>query len=198
MFSKQFRPQPRWGLTRWGLTRWGLTRLGLTRQGIAGRVIALVALAAVALSTQLLPVASAVVLLTLSGCAAGRQELSGTELTDPPPRSSYYVTTRRGEELEFISLAAHADTLTGTLRTTRRRMVGAGETERVEVQNQYREMALPMSDVRRVEIDGARRKSLLYVIAGAVVAGGAYFIINRPENDPGDTGGGGRTPPTIP
>lgn len=146
---------------------------------------------------RLRPVVLLVLVPWLAGCAA-RQELSGTDLLNPPARASYYVTTKDGQEMEFISLRAESDTLTGTMKTIRRRMVGSGELERVEVQNQYREMAFPLSDVRRVEIEGSRRKSLLYMIAGAVVAGGTYFVVNRPENDSAGSGGGGKTPPQLP
>ena len=135
--------------------------------------------------------------LAFTGCA-GRQELSRGELTDPPRSDSYFVITDRGEELEFIRMKAADDTLAGTIRTTRKRMVGTGERERMEVQNEYREVRLPLAEVRRVEIAGGHRTGLLYAVVGAIAAGGAYFILNRPESAKSPTTGGGKPWPPNP
>ena len=152
------------------------------------------ALGSLTLPNLILPLLSG---LALTGCA-GRQELARSELTDPPRSDSYFVTTNRGEELEFITLKAADDTLSGTLRTTRKRLVGTGDRERMEVQNQYRDIMLPLSSVQRVEIQGTHRTGLLYAIVGAIAAGGAYFVLNKPDDTTTGGTGGGKEPPPPP
>ena len=166
----------------------------LFRVGGVASTLRTVTLGAFALPNLVLPLLSG---LALTGCA-GRQELARSELTDPPRSDSYFVTTNKGEELEFITLKAADDTLSGTLRTTRKRMVGTGDRERMEVQNQYRDILLPLSNVPRVEIPGTHRTGLLYAVVGAIAAGGAYFVLNQPDKTTTGGTGGGKEPPPNP
>lgn len=136
-------------------------------------------------------------LLALSGCA-GRTVVPMADLTDPPDSESYFVTTQQGEELEFVTFRASADSLQGTVRTVRQRVVGHGDDERVEARNQYREVALPLSEVQRVEIRKSGPPGLVLAAASAVAVGGVYLLLNKGEEDPPvDDGGGGRPPPDI-
>ena len=126
------------------------------------------------------------VLLGLAGCTA-RTIIPVGELTDPPHSDSYFVTTRSGQEMEFVTLRAAGDTLEGTVRTVRQRVTGQGEGERVEVRNDYRDVFLPFGDVRSVEIRKSAPREIFLVAAGALAAGGLYFLLRKNN----DAGGGG-------
>jgi hypothetical protein len=136
-------------------------------------------------------------LLALSGCA-GRMVVPMDRLADPPRSESYLVTTVGGEEMEFVTFRAVADTLHGTVKTVRKRLVGAGAGERMEVRNEYREVALPVSGVRSVEIPGSGPDRWLLVAAGAVVAGGIYLVAHGARDNGASDGGTGKTPPGNP
>jgi hypothetical protein len=136
-------------------------------------------------------------LLAFAGCA-GRSVIPMADLTDPPESESYFVTTQQGEELEFVTFRATADSLQGTVRTVKQRVVGHGDDERVEARNQYREMALPLSAVQRVEVARNGPPSLVLAAASAVAVGGVYLLLNKSDEEPPiDDGGGGRPPPDI-
>jgi hypothetical protein len=132
-------------------------------------------------------------LLGLSGCA-GRTVVPLSDLTDPPDSESYFVTTQSGEQYEFVTLAATGDTLAGTVRIVKQRVVGDGSEERVEERNQYREMLLPTSQVSRVEIPKGGPSKVVLAAAGAAAIGSVVYLLSRGDEEAPDDGGGGKPP----
>jgi hypothetical protein len=140
----------------------------------------------------------AIVMLAVTGCAGGRSVVPMSEVTSPPDRDVYYVTTTSGEELDFITLQSDGAVITGTVRDVKERLVGRGEDERVESSSQYRDVRLPLSDVARIEIDKPGSSPIVLLAAGAAALGGAFLIFSAGDDDAGDTGGGGKGPPDLP
>jgi hypothetical protein len=140
----------------------------------------------------------AVLALTGLTACAGRTVVPMADLADPPKSESYFVTTQAGEQYEFVTFRAEGDTLLGTIRIVKQRVVGQGESERVEERNQYREVAIPTSQVSRVEIQKSGPPRLLLAAAGAAALGGVYLLLNKSDDEPVDTGGGGRPPIDFP
>ncbi len=139
--------------------------------------------------------------LVLTGCA-GRTAIPVEDLAAAPARDEYFVTTTAGEELDFVSLSVSEGSLKGTVRTIQKRVTGQGDNERMEVRNQYREAAIPLSEVRSVEVrKGGPDASVILAVAGAAVAAGVYAILSSGNDDGsgnGDGTGGGREPPPLP
>lgn len=138
-----------------------------------------------------------VALLSLAGCSANVL-VPMDRLADPPRSGSYLVTTLDGEEMEFVTCRAVADTLHGTVKTVRKRLVGAGTGERMEVRNEYREVALPVSRIRSVEIPGSGLNRWILIAAGAALVGGVYLVARGADDNGTTGGGGGKTPPDNP
>jgi hypothetical protein len=132
-------------------------------------------------------------LMSLTACA-GRTVLPASDYASPPRSESYFVTTQAGEQYEFVTFRAEGDTLLGTVRIVKQHVVGQGAGERVEQRNLYREVALPVSHVQKVEVAKDGPPKLLIAAAGAVAVGGIYMLLNKSEEEPVDPGGGGRPP----
>ncbi len=140
----------------------------------------------------------AILALLVTGCAGGRSLVPMSEVTNPPDRDVYYVTTVSGEELNFITLQSDGSSLSGTVRDVQSRMIGQGESERVESRSQYRDVVMPLRDVARIEIDKPGSNPLLVIAAGAAIVGGAFFLFGGTEEATTDDDGGGRPPPDPP
>ena len=140
----------------------------------------------------------AILALLVTGCAGGRSLVPTSELTSPPDRDVYYVTTTRGEELDFIDLASDGMSLSGTVKEVQSRLVGQGEDARVESRSQYREVTMPLADVARVEIDNPGSSPWLLLAAGAAAVGGAFLLFGGDDGTTPDDGDDGRDPPELP
>jgi hypothetical protein len=133
----------------------------------------------------------------LWGCS-GRTIVPLTEIDDLSQKESYFVTTTDGRELEFVVMKSQGDTLLGTVRMSRSRVVSGAEG-RVEVRNEYRELVLPVSDVRKIEVQKSGPRTLLLLAASVAAIGGIYALVaNSDGGSEGDGGGDGREPPPLP
>jgi hypothetical protein len=121
-----------------------------------------------------------------------------SEVTSPPDKDVYYVTTTSGEQLDFVTFESDGAVISGTVRDVRERLVGQGEDERVESRSQYREVRMPLSEVARIEIDKPGSSPALLLAAGAAAIGGAFLIFSGGEDDATTGGGGGKGPPDLP
>ena len=139
----------------------------------------------------------ALLALLVTGCASGRSMVPLGEVTSPPDRDVYYVTTTGGEEFDFVTFKSDGSNVTGTVREVQQRLVGHGKDERVESRSQYRDLSLPLRDIARIEVDKSSSNSLVLIAAGAVAIGGALLLFDGNDPAPED-GGGGKPPPDLP
>ena len=58
----------------------------------------------------------AILALLVTGCASGRSVVPLSDVTSPPDREVYYVTTTGGEQLDFVTFKSDGATVTGTVR----------------------------------------------------------------------------------
>ena len=139
----------------------------------------------------------AVLALVVTGCASGRSVVPLSDVTSPPAREVYYVTTTGGEQLDFVTFKSDGATVTGTVREVQQRLVGHGDDERVESRSQYRDLSLPLRDIARIEVDKSGSNSLVLIAAGAVALGGAFLLLGG-DDPASEDGGGGKPPPDLP
>jgi hypothetical protein len=120
-------------------------------------------------------------------------EVQREDLLDPQPARGYHVTTADGRAWDFISLRSEEEWLTGTVRFTSTDQA-EGSTEPGNITNRYEDIRIPWTEVRKVEAQKQKGGDTgLWLVAGAIAAGAAVFLIATGGSDepPPDNGGKG-------